>query len=69
MEIDEASTGYSCRNCISLPAGKFCLKPQVAAPVSGVTGCCNLFFPKTATVLFPKAADIDESKGIPDRWW
>lgn len=52
MELSEPA-GFSCGACKWFEADGICLHASVRAPVDGEAGCCNLFQPSSATVVFP----------------
>jgi len=54
MEITELAGGFSCGRCrFAQPANAFCGNKAIQAPVSPTFGCCNLFLPREALVVFP----------------
>lgn len=53
MEISAPAGGFSCGTCKSFREGGACINPCVRAVVDGEKGCCNLFLPANAQILFP----------------
>lgn len=55
MEISDESMGFSCGNCrFANKSTVYCEHQAVMSPVSPHHGCCNLFKPAMASIVFPE---------------
>lgn len=56
MELSEPAGAFSCGACKYATAEGFCGHRDVRAYVSAENGCCSLFWPSEAQVVFPPEA-------------